>query len=288
MSKVYQGFIEHEHGFNTFFATSIAIIISAIIGNTMSSVGFFKQVNACLAILPLVAFPIIVFVAHIGESEIKTAYYKSWRDKITGKVDQRKILQRFAKQYKIADWHIKPENIEADGRWNFHADTRYMRELIDQRGLLLSNIHQDFASAVSAKNDEIITAKEAVSNANIDLINETNIKKNIEELLKSAKSYDEKYQQMCKRDAEIKKINSLEKAKNEAEHDLEKREQEKAAILKEYKNTVYRVKKIFYNRYTKYTESAVKKINRVNGLRFEVLDMVDDVCWENKSLEREK
>ena len=60
---------------------------------------------------------------------------------------------------------------------------------------------------------------------------------------------------------------------NNAEHELEKLNEEKSAILESYRDTIYRVNKVYQNRYRNYTESAIKKINRINGLKYTIDEM---------------
>ena len=85
-----------------------------------------------------------------------------------------------------------------------------------------------------------------------------------------ATSPEEKYVQRCNLRQDNKNVQNAEIAYNTAEHELMKKYEEKEAILDEYRDTISRVNKVYYNRYRNYSESSVKKINRINGLKYEI------------------
>lgn len=287
MFRAYNNFEYHEHSFNTIFATSIVVAVSLLIGGSLASVGFFNNSNTWFVFLILVAVPIIVFIALSGESEFKTAYYKTWRDRIAGRFDQRKILRQFARQYKIKNWKTKLEKIEADGRWNFHADTNYMRGLAEQRDLLLSQIHQEYLNKLNDQNKIIIEARRVLANANVELDMAKKKENNAKTLLDAAKSSGEVYKQRQNYDDKMREANVLEEVRNDAEHRLKALEQDKDNLHDNYQDIIYRVAKIYYARYSKYTEHAIRKINRVNGLKYTIADMPEAESWVSNPARKE-
>ena len=287
MFQTYNNFESHEHGFNTIFATGTTVVISLLIGGWLASINFFNSSNTWFIFLILIAAPIVVFIATSGNSEFRTAYYKTWRDKLIGRLDQRKILKQFAKQYRIKDWKTKLENIEADGRWNFHPETNYMHNLTEQRDLLLSRIHQEYSDKLTEQNKLIIEEKRVVANAGVqvDLAKKAEIIS--KERLDSAKSSGEIYKQRHDYNSSVRKVSECEEAKNNALHQLREAEQDRENLHENYRDVVYRVIKIYYVRYTKYTESAIKKINRINGLKYEIADMPEAESWINNPARKE-
>ena len=273
MFNSYQKFIEHDKAFNITFATILATIIVVTIGWTLALAGFYNEKNTWVSILFLAVVPVIVFLSQYGRTDIKIAYYKTWRDKINGLKDRRKILLNFARKYRLENWRKKLNKIEVDGRWKFHADTIYMKSLADERDILINQIHEDCTRVLEQKNIDIITAKENIKNANITLKGANNSKQNSVELYNLANSPEEKYVQRCNMRQDDKNIHIAEIACSTAEHELMKRYEEKEAILDEYRDTISRVNKVYYNRYRNYAESSVKKINRINGLKYDIEDM---------------
>ncbi|MDO4889235.1 MAG: hypothetical protein Q4A25_00880 [Candidatus Saccharibacteria bacterium] len=287
MFKTYEDFESHEHAFNTFFATSLSCAICLIIGGLLALADFFSSSNSWIVFIVLVLIPLIVFVAVSGESEFRTAYYKTWRDKITGWLDRSKILRRFAKQYRIKDWKTKLDQIEADGRWNFHADTNYMHRLTEQRDLLLSRIYQEYLNKMAAQENIITEANRALSNTYVELETVKRTEEIAKTLMEDAKSSGELYKQRQNYSAKRIEHSIATRAKIDAEHHLQEMEREAQKITDNYRATTYRVKKIFYARYAKYTESAIKKINRINGLKYTIIDMPEAETWVNNPAGKE-
>ena len=270
MFNSYQKFIEHDRVFNISFATIVSTIIVISIGWILAVAGFYNEKNTWASILFLAAVPVIVFLSQYGRTDIKIAYYKIWRDRINGLKDRRKILQNFARKYRLENWRKKLNKIEVDGRWKFHADTIYMKGLADERDILINHIHEDCTKVLEQKNEEIIKAKENVKTADINLKSANANKENTIELYEIATSPEEKYVQRCNLRQDNKNVQNAEIAYNTAEHELMKKYEEKEAILDEYRDAISRVNKVYYNRYRNYSESSVKKINRINGLKYEI------------------
>lgn len=287
MSKVYSQFEHHERNFNIVFSTSVAAAISLLLGGFFTSTGFFNNSSTWVVFLVLVAAPVITFIATSGNSEFRTAYYKTWQDRTNGLIDQRKILEQFARKYNIDSWKSKLKSFEADGRWNFRADTSYMHYLTEQRDLLLSQVYQEYQNALTEQNKTIIDAKQALANAMIEVNNAKREETEAKELLNSAKSSGEIYKQRQYHESKAKETALKEMLKNSAEHQLKKDEQAKDKLHDDYHEVVYRITKIYYARYAKYTESAIKKINHVNGLRYTIVDMPDAESWINKPARKE-
>lgn len=287
MFQTYSNFKSHEHNFNTFFSTSVACVVSLLIGGLLAPTNFFNSTNSWFVFLLLVVFPMIVFVAVAGEAEFRTAYYKTWQDKITGKIDQSKILKRFAKQYKIKNWRVKVDQIDADGRWNFRADTNYMHRLTEQRDLLLSEAYEEYIDLIKRQDSVIIEAKRVLSNMYVELEAAKGAKAIVKGYLDDAKSSGEKYKQRRDYDQKVVAHSLSAEAKIDAEYQLEEAEKEKKTIFDNYKNTVYQIKTIFYGRYSRYTEYAIKKINKINGLKYTIIDMPSTESWLNNENRKE-
>ena len=287
MFKTYENFEAHEHSFNTFFATSLSCIICLAIGGLLATTDFFASSGSWVIFAILVLTPIVVFVAVSGESEFRTAYYKTWRDKITGWLDRSKILERFAKQYKIQNWKTKLEQIEVDGRWNFRADTNYMHRLAEQRDLILSKIYQEYINKMVAQENAITEARRNLSNAYVELEAAKDAESMAKDLMDEAKSSGEIYKQRQNYNSKRNAHSIAARNKIDAEHRLQEVEREAKKILDNYKATTYRIKKIFYSRYAKYTESAIKKINRINGLKYTIIDMPEAEPWANNPARKE-
>jgi len=287
MFKNYEDFESHEHNFNTFFATSFACVVCLGIGGLLALVDFFSKPSSWIVFGVLVLIPIIVYVAVSGESEFRTAYYKTWRDKMAGWLDRSKILKRFARQYKIKNWRTKPDQIEADGRWHFRADTNYMHRLTEQRDLLLSKIYQEYLNKMAGQENAITEAKRNLSNAYVELEAAKESEANAKILVDNAKSSGEIYKQRQNYSSSRIRHSTAARAKNDAEYHLQEMEREAQKITDNYRTIAYRVKKVFYTRYSKYTESAIKKINRVNGLKYTIIDMPEAEAWANNSARKE-
>lgn len=289
MFKTYENFESHEHGFNTFFATCVSGTICLATGALLATTGFFTNTNTWTVVVfaMLVLFPIMVFVAVSGESEFRTAYYKTWRDKIAGWLDRSKILERFAKQYKIQNWKTKIDQIEADGRWNFHADTNYMHRLTEQRDLILSNIYQEYINKMVNQENIITEARRTLSKAYIELEAAKEAEDYAKDLMENAKSSGEIFKQR-QNYMTIRNAHSVAaRNKIDAEYELEEMEREAKKILDNYKAATYRINKIFYSRYSNYTESAIKKINQINGLKYTIIDMPEAEAWVNNPVRKE-
>ncbi|MBR3052148.1 hypothetical protein IKG60_00820 [Candidatus Saccharibacteria bacterium] len=273
MFKSYQKFIDHERIFNLIFATVLSTVVVVTIGWLLAMAGFYNNFGTWVSILFLAAVPIIVFFSQHGRTDIKMAYYKIWRDKVKGIIDRRKILQNFAKKYNLSDWRTKLDEIKADGRWKFHADTNYMRTLTDERNILVNQIHQDCNELVGIKNDEIILAKRDIENANINLDGAAMARSNTAKRLELANTAAEQYTEYCNLREDDKALQDAKIALNNAEFELRRLNEEKEVIFESYRDTVYRVNMVYQNRYRNYTESAIKKINRINGLKYVIDEM---------------
>lgn len=273
MFKSYQKFIDHERTFNLIFVTVLSTVIVVATGWLLALAGFYNNLGTWVSILFLTTVPVIVFLSQYGRTDIKIAYYKIWRDKAKGIIDRRKILQSFAKKYNLSDWRTKLDKVKVDGRWKFHAGTNYMRTLTDERNILINQIHQDCDKLIAAKNDEIILAKRDIENAKIDLDGAIKAKNITEKRLELADTAAEQYTEYCNLKQDDKTLQDTRIALNNAEFELKRLIEEKEAIFESYRDTIYRVNKVYQNRYRNYTESAIKKINRINGLKYTIDEM---------------
>ncbi len=270
---VYGDFEKHEQNFNTFFSTTSVAVISLLIGGVLASLNFFNNTVTLFVLLILIAAPVTTFLMVFNESEFKTAYYKTWRDKFAGKCDQRKILRQFAKQYKIKNWRTKLDKIEADGRWNFRIETNYMANLTRQRDLLISRVNQEYARLLTAQNKRIITAKNEIANTKVETEMAKKKENNVKKMLDGANLPGETYKQRQNYAQSLSSVASCEQNENNAECNLRMTEQDEKELGNSYREFVYRIEKVYNARYEKYANSAIKKINRVNGLKYTIVDM---------------
>ncbi len=271
--EVYGNFEKHEQDFNTFFATITTAVISLLIGGILIALNFFNNPVTMFVLLILVAAPVVTFIMLYNESEFKTAYYKTWRDKFAGKRDRRKILKQFAKRYKIKSWRTKLDRIKVDGRWNFRIETNYMANLTRQRDLLISRVNQEYARLLTVQDKRIIAAKNEIINTKVETEIAKKEENNIKKLLDGANLPGETYKQRQNYAQSLRSVASCERSENNAECNLRMIEQGKKELDNSYREFVYRIEKIYNARYEKYANSAIKKINCVNGLKYTIVEM---------------
>lgn len=272
--RVYEKFAEHEHNFNVAVLTILSMLASMGAGALLIAMGVLetKYFWVVLAVA-LVVFPVIVFITSDGNTEFKTAYYKTLRDIITGKIDQKKIIRSFARKYKIKNYRIKPENIEVDGRWNFRADTKYMRTIIYQRNLLLDELSKEYNDARTAAVKRVISSEKEHSDRVSDLNAISSFEENAKNLEKMSKIAAEKYFYREKRDEKIIQRLEAENKVHEALRQLGISKKNCENLDEEYRITVSQINKIYNERYVKYTETAIKKLNRIHRLKYRIADM---------------
>lgn len=273
MFDTFTEFEDYERAFNTVFVTSATTILSFFVGGLLASAGVFNNPNTWFIILTLIAIPIIVFIASSNTADFHTAYYRTWQDNFMGWKDQRKILHQFTKQYNIKSSNSKPEHIEVDGRWNFHASTHYGQQLAEQRDLLINRLYQEYLTKLTYCQKDIIESKRNITEAEIKLSTAIKFKENAKALLQKAKSSGEVYKQRQNYNDAIQKTKEYENIKNSAIHQLQVIEQDKINLSEQYETVASRIISIYNDRYFKYTKIAMRKINRVNGLKYEIADM---------------
>ena len=287
MFPSYEKFVKCAHNFNVFFATTVAVIVSVFIGTLLASWNFFNQPITVAVFIALVAIPLVVYINTSLNSELRTSYFTAWCDRIAGRFDQNKILKQFAHQYKIPNWRSKLQEVEVDGRWNFHAETNYMHRLADQRDLLLSQIHQDFTKQETVQKQIIIEAHRAIVDRSI-VYEEAKQKENdFRGLINKAKSPGETFRQRRRLEVATEDRKAKEQAVNDERHYLRSLEQNLEKLRDDYNSVVYRVCKIYYQRYVRYTEYAIKKINKINGLRYSIVDLPSPEKWTKASKRKE-
>lgn len=273
MSKTFGNFEFGEHLFNICFSSGLTCVICLAIGVSLNHMDFFSNEANLWVILALCLVPVWTFITVFFESELKIAYYKTWHDKIMGLIDQSKILQRFAKQYKIKNWKNKLEEVEADGRWHFHADTNYMHRLAEQRDLMIGKIYREYLAEMALKKTTVISAQKELSNAIIKLEEAEDAEKIAKKLCEEAKSPGEIYKQRQSYQIKRRELAEAMTNKSDAEYALQEQTKEREEIINMYQQEAALIVKIFYSRYLKYTESAIKKINKINGLKYTIVDM---------------
>ena len=286
MFTTFANFEQHEKSFNTFFATGIAIAVSLLVGGVLAVTGVFDRGETWFLFMLLVLIPIVTYVATAGNSEFRTAYYKTWRDMMKGRRDQYKILERFARQYNIKDWQTKLEGMDADGRWNFHADTDYMHFLTEQRDLLINKIYAEYITLVEKQDREIRDAQKALRDAEIELNVAEKKEESAKELIKDAKTPGEIYKQRQVHALRIDERRICQRNLNTTQFELKNQEASREKLDEMYDAVVLRVIVVYYERYSKYTERAVKKINAVNNLKYTIVDMPSPKIVSENNLTR--
>lgn len=278
--KHYNSFRLHGHLFNLLFSTSIAVAVSLFLGELLNQWFIFRDYNGSLSgFWLLIIIPIIVFAAEAANSEVRLAYFRTWHDLLRSRLDQKKILRQFAKQYNISNWRIRVNHIDTDGRWNFRAETPYAEHLANQRDLLLNQIYQDYLDNLNLLNIEVVECERTLGDAKNSLETAEKLQHNTEKLLASAKTDGEIYVQRQKYNRLLTKVHACQEIVNHKEHDLKLAEDAKNALVADLREVNYRITKIFESRYEKYTERVVKKINRINRLKYHLAGMPKVAAW---------
>lgn len=272
--ETYDLFKKHEHNFNTAIWTVTSVLLSAIIGAIAILLGVLETQNFwAILFAVLIIGPIIIYLTTDGVTEFKTAYYKTWMDVVKGKIDQRKILASFTKRYNIPDYRIKPNEIEADGRWNFRADTKYMRTIIYQRNLLLDDLEKEYKDKYSTATKEIIALEKIYEDRRSDLVAIDGLKENAKTLSKMSKIAAEKYYYREKEQEKISETLDAENRVHESLRDLNIAKKNRDSLTEVYQITVSQINKIYNERYAKYTEKVVRILNKIHGLKYKIADM---------------
>ena len=272
--KVFEDFKRHEHNFNVAFATIVSIILSLTIGGLLIVFGILetRYLWAVIAIA-LLLFPIVAYLTIDGVTEFRTAYYKNWQDYLKGKIDQKKIIQSFARKYKLPDYRIKPENIEVDGRWNFCADTNYMRTIVNQRNILLADLDKEYSDEVTGLDKRIITLEKEHADRSTEQQAISDLKDNAVALEKLSKQAAEKYYYREQLEARIGDKLNADNRVHEALRQWNIAKKNRDNLQEVYQITVAQINKIYNERYVKYTENAIKKLNKIHGLKYRIADI---------------
>lgn len=273
--QTYQKFEQQERRFNEFFSTSVAAAISMAIGGVLFNFNFFDNPGSWFVVFILAILPVIVLIIAANGSEFKTAYYKNWQDKLTGWFDKHKVLRRFAKQYGIKSWFLRPQKIEVDKRWRFYVETDYMHRLLEQRDLLFGQIRQEYIDKMTLRDKAAVETNRLLENAKIDLESNTKNGAEIKKFLDAAQSKAEVFKQRQDLSNALLEIDRCKKRKTDAEHLLEDLEKDKDNITQNYQELIMRVANIYHIRYTRYQEVMTGKISRVHGLNYEIADLLN-------------
>ena len=272
--KAYEEFKNHEHNFNVLFLATVSVIIAIFLGAIAITLRILETQNLWIVIfIILIITPVAIYLTAEGNTEFKTAFYKTWQDIIRGNLDQKKIFNSFAKKYGIDNYKIKPYDIEADGRWNFNADTPYMHTLVHQRNLLLNDLADEYSKDCAIIDKKIIQLEKEHSNKRSDLVTIEALKENALALKKLAKTAAEKYYYREQYDKRTIEKLTIEKEVHDALCDWNVAKRERERMNKTYSITVEQVNKIYNERYAKYTERAIKKLNKIHGLKYKIADM---------------
>ena len=272
--KVYDSFKKHEHDFNVAVLSISAMLASITAGAILIAMGILETDYLWMILAAIfVIIPVVTFVTSDGNTEFKTAFYKTWQDVFVGRIDQRKILQSFVRKYKISNYRIKPKDIEADGRWNFRADTNYMRTIISQRNMLLDDLGKEYSDEIAIVEERIITKEKEYNAEKSKLEAMKTFKDSAQIMEKMSKVAAEKYFYREKLEEKIIEKLKAENSVHEALRQWNIAKKNKENLEEVYKITVSQINKIFNERYAKYTETAIKKLNRIHGLKFRIADV---------------
>ena len=160
--KQYQDYIAHNKTFNRVFATSVASLLSLLLGILTYNIGWLKENWGIFITLLLVAVPAIIFIKESTKYEGAIAYYCIWKDKIHGLRDRRLIKEDYGKQRGIKDLKVYLKEHKPDRRWNYHVNTKYMEWLASSRNMVLIKIAEEYAEKKSELNKEVDNANEQI------------------------------------------------------------------------------------------------------------------------------
>lgn len=286
--KHYNSFRFHAQLFNILFSTSLAVAASLFLGELLYQWQIFRDYNGSMSgYWLLLIIPITVFMVEAANSEVRVAYYRTWHDLLRSRLDQKKILRQFARQYNISNWRIRINHVEPDGRWNFRAETPYAESLAKQRDLLLNQIYQDYLENLHILETEVLRCKRNLKDAENTLETTEKFLRNTEKLLTVAKTDGEIYVQRQRYNRLLSKVSEAKAHLNHKQHELKLAEDAKNALIADLREVNYRVSKVFESRYEKYTERVVRKINRINRLKYHLAGMPKVAAWVMESTQKE-
>lgn len=273
MSNFYDNYKTSEHSINVLLVTACSSTASLIIAALLWYFNLLPPDLSAVTGFILIIIPVIVFIASLKNIEFHIAYYRSIADKIMGKIDCHKILKQFARQYHLKKWRHHIEDVMVDGRWKFHIDSRYVHHLIEQRDYLLSNIYQEYQGLLATCKEKLIIGQANIENCNTELKLANDMKKIAEDALADAKTPGERYQQKQTKIQAMQTICRLEQAKNVAIQQVKILQQTIQDLINEYRHIADNIDAIYQARYSQYTAIAIKKINLVNGLKYQITNM---------------
>lgn len=271
--QTYQNYASHGRVFNTTLLTLGSMFISLSIAYLMYIFGLFKyEISAWISGV-LILIPLLVFVANWFDYSLRIAYYKSWGDRLRGRIDRRKLVRNLIRTYKMDARRKKVEDLEIDGRWNFKTVTTHIKRLTEERDHWVSLLYEECIGKIAEIEKEIIAAKEGNSKDRRDLDLATLIVRDEEKILGQAKSKAEIYYQR-------QRLAERREDEKRSEHEVMTSDgvinvlkTEKYATIREFKESAARIIGSYNSRYEVYTEQAVKTLNRINGLRYEIAPM---------------
>lgn len=269
--QTYQNYANHGRTFNTYFLTFLSVFTSIMTGMFLYNVNVLDSNNAGWILTILIVVPILIFIANWNNYSLRIAFYKTWKDILQGRVDRKKLLKEFARAYRVRTWRKKVEHIEADGRWNFKANTPYIRSLTEERDSWISLLYQECIDKVADIDKQIIIARNHNDNNNRELNLATQTANEAENMLNNAKSAAETYYQRqkvairrtVKKDFEQNVLNS--------QHSIRTLQVERKNIIDDFYQSATRIIDSYNGRYEKYAESAVKILNKINNLHYVIL-----------------
>ena len=268
--QTYQNYANHGRTFNTYFLTFLSVLASILVGMFLYSIKVLDINNAGWVLTILIAIPVLVFIANWNNYSLRIAFYKTWKDLVHGRVDRKKLLREFARTYHVGTWRKKVEHIKADGRWNFKANTSYIRSLTEERDSWISLLYQECIDKVTDIDKQIIAAKNNNDNDNRDLYLATQVANEAESMLSNAKSAAETYFQRQKvAMRRTAKKNPEQNALN-SRHSIHALRIERKNLIDDFYQSATRIIDSYNGRYEKYAESAVKILNKINNLHYEI------------------
>ena len=273
--QTYRNYANHGRTFNTYFSTILTVLASIVVGTFLYDTKILNEHNAPGIMLILISAPILVFIAGWNNYSLRVAFPKTWKDMFQGRIDRKKLLQNFAKTYHIDTWQTKITEIDADGRWKFNAETPYIQHLAEERDTWISLLYQECANDIADIDKQIIEKSKDADVKNINVGLASRIADETEDRLNDAKSSGEIYfQRQVLNRKRASKMYSEQEALS-LERLVEKLKVDRANYIDVFSQSASRIVKSYNRRYEKYTESAIKTINKINKLHYKIQPMTE-------------
>lgn len=274
----YRQYVTHNRLFNIFFSTTVAIIISVVLGLLLHQTGFITSNWGVAAIIILLSIPMIIFVKEYQKYEGVIAYHYQWSDCFHGLIDQRAINQDYGKTHNIYDWKQFFAENNPDGRWNYHVNTKYMERLAISRNNILVGIANEYADKRGHIESMIRNTEEEQSNIKLKLQGQLRELESLERKLSTEHPGAQQYHLECERRNCIARINEMYDELTACTQRINNHEAELESHDIAFVAQSNRVKQDYEIRSNKYAKIAIKQIAK-NGLKYEVGSLKKPDYW---------